>query len=251
MEVCIKCKKNFDPTQIFPCDSCNRLICAFCGDLTASEIKCLQLKTKRRLKFYCDACEMGLSRVPALIDEVAELKQSLNNILGNQRLIVDTASVSPNTNCNMEDIISEMLDRQNRASNVIVFNIKESVKKTQAGRNEDDNESVKTILADFPVDWSSVKLFRLGKFSVGRNRPIKVLFNSVSDAKQILRNRNRLKVPGIKIHADETKAQRDYFHKVKSRLDELIAGGDNSKTIKFVNSKPTIVTRNRPTERKN
>nr|CAI5843070.1 unnamed protein product [Callosobruchus analis] len=155
MEFCTKCKKACDSTIIFPCDSCNKLFCATCGDLTASEIKCLQLKNKRKLKFYCDACEEGLCKVPSLIKEVADLKDSVNKInemLSRERINNNSAN---NSNCNMEDIISEMLDRQNRATNVIMYNMNESVRNTQTERIHE--ELVLRVLSELPVEKNNLK----------------------------------------------------------------------------------------------
>lgn len=42
---------------IFPCDSCNKKICKQCANLTSSEVRVLELKDSRILKFHCSSCE--------------------------------------------------------------------------------------------------------------------------------------------------------------------------------------------------
>lgn len=58
--VCSKCNKTYQPSKevrypCTPCDSCRNLICNNCSGCSASEIKCLPLRT-RILKFICSKC---------------------------------------------------------------------------------------------------------------------------------------------------------------------------------------------------
>nr|CAI5823271.1 unnamed protein product [Callosobruchus analis] len=156
--------------------------CSTCGDLTASEVKCLQLKSKRKLKYYCEACEEGLSKVPVLIKKVAELRECINSIINKSSTTNTGSSTSiDRTNHDMEMTVAEVMERQERASNVIIYNVNESVKPTQAERHSEDREAVK-----------------LGKNSSNRARPIKVILKTSGEAKQVLRSRNLIKTPGIK-----------------------------------------------------
>jgi len=52
---CTICRELKGKDQVFPCDGCNEPYCKGCGELTASEIKCIQLK-ERKMKFYCRNC---------------------------------------------------------------------------------------------------------------------------------------------------------------------------------------------------
>lgn len=238
MDICYKCQadKNVkNNITLFPCDSCKRLICADCADLSASEIRCMGLKS-RKLMFLCSDCEKGILLIPTLLKQVSDMQLEINEL--KQRN--STTSV-PNTLNNEEDLISEMLDRQKRMSNIIVYNVNESHQKSQAERNIEDKEAILNILEGVDVNKNNIKLFRLGKFITGKVRPIKVILNSAEDAKHILKNKQLIKIPSIKIFADQTLVQRQYFRKVKAALQELIDSGDTSKTIRYVNNKPTIV----------
>lgn len=97
------------------------------------------------------------------------------------------------------------------------------------------------LLSDFEITKDKIKTFRLGKYDKNKNRPIKVLLNSPEDAKNVLKNKKTIKVPSIIIFNDQTKMQREYYNDVKQKLNNLILSGDTSKTIKFINDKPTIV----------
>lgn len=217
MVVCYKCKtiKNEDTNEIFPCDSCKKFSCVNYVESSASEIRCLSLK-KRKLMLLCEECENGILMIPTLIKRISEMQME-----------VDTLKQSVNRNpestpaYDSEDLISEMLERQSRSSNVIVFNVRESQQNTQADRIAQDKASVMEILDGINIEKRNVKLFRLGKFSANKTRPIKVILDSAADAKFFLKNKHLIKIPSINIYSDQTKAQRQYFQQVKHKLQEM------------------------------
>lgn len=49
------CDSCDEDKESYKCDRCNKSMCKSCGDLTSSEVKCLQLK-ERVLKFFCKQC---------------------------------------------------------------------------------------------------------------------------------------------------------------------------------------------------
>nr|CAI5865987.1 unnamed protein product [Callosobruchus analis] len=179
---------NFWKNNIFE-KLCNKLLCSACRDLTALEGKCLQLKSKRKLRYYCEASEEGLSKVPILIKEVAEVRECINSIINKH----STTNAGSSTN----------IDKTSR---------------------------------------------NLGKILPNRARPMMIL-KTPDEAKLALICRNLIKTPGIKIYGDLTKAQREYFRKIKAELDRIVADGDNSKAIRFINV-PTIVISSSDSKRK-
>lgn len=52
---CDVCKTKVKP--LFQCDTCNKGICKSCGKLSASEVKVLELKGERILRFDCSSCQ--------------------------------------------------------------------------------------------------------------------------------------------------------------------------------------------------
>lgn len=241
---CVICKtKTGEPVLL--CDSCHRPTHRDCSGLNASELKVMDLKGKRSLRFYCEDCESGIKLIPELIVKIDKLEAELKSIKDfTQNVINATAATDSGASINeKEDLISEIMDRQNRASNVIVLNVNESKKNSQPERNLEDLATIKDIVQKVNINANDIKIFRLGKFTPNKIRPIKVCLKSVDDAKLILKNKQSIGVPNIKIFSDQTKAQRDYFNKVKLELQELINNGVTNKTIKFINNKPTIVNK--------
>lgn len=54
---CKLCNKKKGPDlKVFVCDGCNDCVCTKCSKLTASEIKVLELKTGRIMKYLCPKC---------------------------------------------------------------------------------------------------------------------------------------------------------------------------------------------------
>lgn len=71
-QYCIKCKKGADSDlPIFRCDGCASHWCKLCGDLSASEIKVLQLKNARTLRFFCVDC-LGFNTAKMLRDVIRD-----------------------------------------------------------------------------------------------------------------------------------------------------------------------------------
>ncbi|KAJ8981177.1 hypothetical protein NQ317_017270 [Molorchus minor] len=152
---CLKCHAA-EKEEKFACDSCKRLICAECAELTSSEVRCMNLKN-RKLMFLCTECQQGILMVPTLIKQVSDLQAEIRNLKENN--ITQTTAV-----LDQEDLISEMLDRQQRMSNIIVYNVNEPNDKAKTDRINKDNQAVNNILENFEIDKSNLKVFRVGKF---------------------------------------------------------------------------------------
>ncbi|KAG5892375.1 hypothetical protein JTB14_035989 [Gonioctena quinquepunctata] len=127
MVTCSKCNNNKNEDDLWNCDSCKRPLCSKCGGLTASEVKCLQLK-KRVLLFFCDDCRNGLCQVPTLRTEIADLRRHLDDFI--------------ETNKNLKGMIQ---DRSTRPSNILIHNIEESSSRNFKERIEQDTLKCKQI----------------------------------------------------------------------------------------------------------
>jgi hypothetical protein len=82
----------------------------------------------------------------------------------------------------------------------------------------------------------------LSKFNKENNRLIKIIFETEDDAITILKNKNKIKVPRLRIFNDQTKMQIDYYKKLKGKLQAMQDNGDMNKGIKYINGRPTIVS---------
>lgn len=241
MSSCTKCSL-VAPKDIFACDSCKKQFCKKCSDLTETEIRCYQLK-KRRLTFLCDGCEQGLLCIPDILKQLSNLQTEVTHLKQSLEAS-NNQSISNNEPTECEEIISELIERQKRASNVVIANLKESQATSVEQRKEEDLNSVKSLLKDFNTDLSLIKVYRVGKFMPNKNRLIKVIMKNPEEAIKVLKGKNNNAVPGIKIFGDQTKKQKDYYISVKNKLEELKAKGDYSKAIKYINNKPTIISKN-------
>jgi len=92
---------------------------------------------------------------------------------------------------------------------------------------------------------SPVKVIRLGRIqAVSKPRPLKVMFNSISDAFDILKNTKSFSAnhPTISVSSDRTQNQRDYIiQKLCERFASRTSNGDNGLKIKFVKGVPKII----------
>lgn len=238
MESCSKCYKNFDPTLLYTCDGCKKILCTNCSGLVASEIKVMTLRNKRTLKFLCPACEEGLAKIPELVKDISDIKTMLLN-MQNERNTVDNPAFE------MEEIINEMTERQRRANNVLIFNVNESSTANRSDRTREEINTVKGILTHAEKNLGSFKVMRIGKYTAGKTRPLKVMFETREEAVKILKNRQQIigKISNLRIYGDQTTKQRDYYKFVKNKLESIIASGDNTKIIKYINGVPQIVNK--------
>lgn len=58
---CALCNINETSSALWICDCCNKTSCQKCAKLTASEVKCMELKKGRTLCFLCDHCQEMMS----------------------------------------------------------------------------------------------------------------------------------------------------------------------------------------------
>lgn len=56
---------------VFPCDSCRKSYCKACAGLTSSEVKVLELKDGRVMRFYCSDCDSRLLLQKTIDDKIS------------------------------------------------------------------------------------------------------------------------------------------------------------------------------------
>lgn len=82
---CRKCKKKADQDfQLFKCDGCTSYWCKSCGDLTASEVRVLQIKGPRSMKFFCIDClnYNTVKLLEGIIVDKSDIISSKDKIIG-------------------------------------------------------------------------------------------------------------------------------------------------------------------------
>jgi len=143
--------------------------------------------------------------------------------------------------CNLEDFMREYNDRQNRKSNVLIFNVKESNAIESNKQAEDDSRLIRDIIQERELDIVPLRITRLGRRQSNKARPIKIILNNELDAKRLLRSNSLVDDNNIRFHVDRTPKQMDFFNKLKQELEERRNRGENV-FIRYVNDVPCITT---------
>lgn len=222
---CVKCKNKDDSPSLI-CDGCGNVVHRSCSSLTSSELKVMDLKGSRILKFYCEECADGIKMLPKLCKIISQLQDEIS-MLRNQ---IQTYSE--------ETVINEINDRQKKMHNILIHNLPES-----DNNKDSDLLEVKKIIRevageDFPIN----RLVRVGKENKNGARSLKVIFSSPDDALYILKNKKKLKnrKPKIYIDADLTPRQMEKIKKLQDELRIRRNDGEQNIFIKYVKGVPQI-----------
>lgn len=142
----------------------------------------------------------------------------------------------------MECDVEEIARRVSRSHNVIVRRLAES-------ENNSDLEVARNLICVIDENCLSslVDVSRLGDASRSNPRPLRISFRSPSDAKKILRNKNRLSLSAdfrkITVHDDKTPIQMKHLEGLRKELKIRQTNGEGGLTIKFIQGNPQIVHR--------
>ncbi|KOB68885.1 Uncharacterized protein OBRU01_17663 [Operophtera brumata] len=153
------------------------------------------------------------------------------------------AAPSLTTTGTVQNIMTEIKEREDRSKNIIIIGIPEPTSENTDDRRQVDKTEVlkitKTVNAECP---EPVNIFRLGKYNSDKRRPIKVCFNSQVPVMSILRNRNNMKSDTIKLYSDQTLQQQAYMRNLKEELKQRVNDGDKSLCIKYIKGTPKITS---------
>lgn len=183
------------------------------------------------------ACEI-LNAISSMSSAVASKTASLE---GELRAYKDIRANSSQNNFGICEAISEMNEQQVRSKNIIICNVPESVKTTEAGKILDDQAAVTTIIGeiDKSANENITKIYRIGKSSNTKPRPIKIELQNAVQSRNIISKRSLLK-NNIRIYPDQTPAQQKFLNDLRSQLEKRKENGEDV-TIKYINSTPRIV----------
>ncbi|KOB68204.1 Uncharacterized protein OBRU01_12046 [Operophtera brumata] len=258
------CENDISDENIVQCDGCKRNLCLLCSNLTSSEARVMGLKGKRTLLYLCPQCREALFQVPKLIKSYDSLREQLDEVkkqiseafstrptsssvegaarMAAQAMPVQAALAPRDTSALLEEIV----DRERRATNVIIVGVKESDSELGTDRKKHDETVVKKMLFDVSngCDYLDkvVAVQRLGPRDSGnaKPRPVKVVMRSRENAIWILKNKSRA-MNGVRIYDDKTPLQRQELGKLRETLRERVEKGEPDLTIKYVKGIPKIV----------
>lgn len=203
------------------CDSCTTIIHPECSELSQTELRALALKGTTSIVFFCSECLQTFKQMPKLmknLNKVLELNKTLwqENAQLRQQLedMVARTNGDAGRDLNTRDeVTSEINERQARSNNLMIFNVNEPNGKTAEIRVAEDKKAALAVLSEFNIDMNDVKVKRIGRQVEGRCRPLRIKLKTKEDMKLILQNKNRIKIPSIKLSTDQTIAQRDYYRR--------------------------------------
>ncbi|KOB52055.1 Uncharacterized protein OBRU01_26595 [Operophtera brumata] len=105
---------------------------------------------------------------------------------------------SPSATLYYDNMMSEIYERSQRERNIIIIGVDEIKATNSEERRNYDNKEVNQVLkAIVPDCIQPKKVFRLGKYTDGKPRPIKACFETSEIAKSILRNKSKTIPPTI------------------------------------------------------
>ena len=246
---CLKCNKATNATKDFKCDRCGRPIHGTCANLTRAEEAQMRL-TNRRLKFFCEDCDSSVihSTNQSDVDEMKNILVDLRKEISSLREEIATMKGGTSINNNeelMEDIISEMREREKCSKNLILHGLEELKSDNLNDRREHDKIKATEVVQSLSqnIDLSRSVFIRLGKSgTTAKPRPLKVTLKNEAAALSVLKNTKTLKNRNdINITRDRTQKERDYLKKLRMKLDQLNKDGNNGYTIRYVQNTPKIV----------
>ena len=140
-----------------------------------------------------------------------------------------------------EDTIIEFQERSQRQKNIVIAGISElHTDDTEQKRKHDSEEVLKLIKSIYNDCPTPLKTMRLGKYLPGKNRLIKICFNSADTAKYLLRNQTK-NDNNIRLYSDQTPAQRNYMLNLKEELIQRENSGETNLCTKYIRGVPKII----------
>lgn len=252
---CLKCNLAITANEKFiKCDGCNRSVHTNnCSELTSAELKSLELRpsSKRRIKYICVDCEQGVHQIPKLISLINDLKDEIRIMKENYSALIDSRSVhAPSDALASEEIINEVMERNIRSNNIIVYGVPEQGR-TKQEQLELDTVLIGGITTELGLTEETIKPVRLGRFDRAgnvRSRPMKVRLSTADAVQNVLRKFHKLKsstVSGqyssINVTPDRTPKQIAFYKALKSELDGRVQGGERNLKIRYRNGIPRII----------
>ncbi|KAJ3660168.1 hypothetical protein Zmor_004636 [Zophobas morio] len=255
MSGCNLCNKKTRATECVTCDICRKLVHTECARLSDIEIECLKSKS-RVMHYYCDKCDI-ISTINCLKEEIRNLKLEVSELKNknddNELFKKSTdkiASGDIDVHVVEDELITEIMDRQSRANNLIIYNLPESTSSTDGERKHDDTTSVMNLIGEQVISEESLrKLRRIGSKNTRRIRPLLMTVSSSADVINILRNYRTKN--NVYINRDLTVKQRNLSFAVRKDFKQRCDNGEKDIKLKYFNGIPKIVSVTQENNRKN
>lgn len=186
-----------------------------------SQIQLIQVENEKLINAY-------ENRIKNLELELSQLKEDIN-------------AKRENT-IDIEHCLEEINDRATRASNIMIYNAKESKATDTKEKIKEDKEIVSNILSKADLNGNNIlKVIRVGRIGI-KPRPIKAVLTSPDIVNQVFRCKKQLSLEDIKIGKDQTRMQQDLSRKILCEYRRRKADGESNLYLKYKSGLPTIQT---------
>ena len=220
------------------CDICGQSFHPSCADVSPQEAECLK-SSSRKVRYFCEKCNI-VDVVSNLQQEISELKKQITELKNSAggRSDDNTALINADKQSNDEDLINEIFDRQQRANNLIIYNLPES--NVNDGNEEiSDTEKLLSLVGNHIINETSIsKCVRLGK-DASKIRPLLLRLRTPVDVFKVLkmyRTRNN-----VYINRDLTVRQRNFAFNIRKEFKNRKEAGELDIKIKYTNGIPKII----------
>lgn len=243
---CSACQVEFSVEKDISCDLCRQLVHAACAGISRTEAQCLKSK-ERKISYHCPSCadfKDQLKHLKTLTSVVDSMQKELETI--KQRMSAGSAGDRMDA-MDVERVIGEVVEREKRGNNIILFGMPELEGGTKNDQLEADGQMVAEIFRVLEVPSDDVVPVRLGKFDASkhdRKRPVKVTLSDSASVIKVLRVAKKLKSSeqfrGVVLSKDKTPYQQQIYRGVRSELLQRKAAGEANIFIKYANDVPFI-----------
>lgn len=198
----------------------------------------LKLQDKK-LASFDSRFDLLSNQITSVMEDNKLLKSRIEQLESKLSIVEHAQSTFPPIN--QDNFFAELMDRQSRVRNIILFNVPDrSTSSTDLGNDANLVDEMFNVIG---VPTKPVSVHRLGKPS-SKPRPIRVVMPLPSDVFQILKTKRQLsnvdKFKTIRVSSDQTLQQRKLYSSIASELKARKDRGETDIFIKFVNNCPTI-----------
>ncbi|CAH0551165.1 unnamed protein product [Brassicogethes aeneus] len=192
----------------------------------------------------CQSCTQLTDIINDLKTTIAQLKEEVASLKNS----INESNESNNESQLINKIVNEVLEREKRKTNVIVYNVKESKISSKTERDLEEKATFAGICNEISLDASLItNITRLGKFATtaDRPRPLKITFNREACVHEAIRKAKLLKDStsdnkNIHFAFDRTPLQVDEYKKLKTEMDNRTKSGE---TNLFINNVTLVVNK--------
>lgn len=176
---------------------------------------------------------------------VSNLSTRLVNIEAELRAMKSNTGGNASASSEMDEVVSEIAERQRRARNVMIFGVAEAQGGGAEERKAADRQFVTTLFSFLGSNATVLKVLRVGTFTHDKKRPLKVVVSSEGDVLNIIRGAGILRgnddYRGVSVSFDRTPRQIVQYKEVKRQLDSRKADGERNLKLRYVSGVPKIV----------